>query len=241
MPRTPAVNLPPAVLWLSAGLGGIHIVRQLLGPEADSWVLLAFAFIPARYGELGDLLPGGAGARLWSPLTYSVLHADFVHLLVNVVWMASFGAALARRVGSSRFLMLAAASALGGAGLHYLLHSSDPALMIGASGAVSGVMAATARFAFGPGGPLAGGSGPAAYLRPAAPVLEVLANPRALAFIAIWFAVNLLFGLAGGLAPGASGPIAWEAHIGGFVVGFLLFAIFDPIRAESVPGDRLTP
>jgi membrane associated rhomboid family serine protease len=107
--------------------------------------------------------------------------------------------------------------------------------MLGASGAVSGIMAATARFAFSAGGPLGGGTSRAAYFTPAEPIGAVLTSPRALAFILVWFAVNLLFGLAEGLVPGASGPIAWEAHIGGFLAGFLLFPLFDPVRATAPP------
>ncbi len=112
--------------------------------------------------------------------------------------------------------------------------------MVGASGAVSGIMAATARFAFSPGGPLGGGGSDRAYLVPAEPIVRVFGNPRALAFILIWFAMNLLFGLVEGVVPGSPGPIAWEAHVGGFLVGFLLFPLLDPIRTDGAPEDPLT-
>ena len=239
MDRAPVFNLPPAVLWLAVVLAAVHFGRTFLGASADEWILFAFAFIPARYGEIGELLPGGAGARLWSPLTHAFLHADVVHLLVNIVWMASFGTALARRFGGGRFLMLSGVSAVAGAGLHYALHAGEMALVIGASGAVSGMMAATARFAFSPGGPLGGAGSPGSYRIPAPPLGAALLNSRALAFILVWFAVNLAFGLAGGLLPGVSGPIAWEAHIGGFAVGLLLFALLDPVPPEDGGKDDL--
>jgi len=243
MQRAPAINLPPVVLWLSVSLIAVHVGRLFLGANLDEWVLLAFAFIPARYSEAGALLPGGAAARLWSPLTYAFLHADFVHLIVNLVWMASFGGALARRFGGARFLFLALIGAISGAALHYALHPGEEVLVIGASGAVSGMMAASARFAFAPGGPLAGGRGPGAYRLPAAPLLALLRNSRALAFILVWFAVNLIVGLTGGLGAGLAGPIAWEAHIGGFAAGLLLFPLLDPVRPpvrpEESSGDGL--
>lgn len=235
MNRTPAFNLPSPVIWLAAALIAVHGVRQLLGEEADGWVLLAFAFIPERYGEVADMLPGGMAARFWSPLTYSFLHADVLHLVVNLVWMASFGAALARRLGGIRFLLLGLVAAAAGVALHYALHAGDAALVIGASGAVSGMMAATTRFAFAPGGPLAGGAAPASYRVPAEPLARVFTTSRALGFILVWFAVNLLFGLADGLVPGASGPIAWEAHLGGFLAGLLLFPLFDPVPTHRLP------
>jgi membrane associated rhomboid family serine protease len=242
MQRPPAINLPPVVLWLSFSLIAIHVCRQFLGENLEDWVLVAFAFIPARYSEAGVLLPGGVAAQIWSPVTYAFLHADIVHLVVNLVWMASFGGALARRFGGPRFLFLGLVAAVAGVALHYVLHPGEATLVIGASGAVSGMMAASARFAFAPGGPLAGG-GPRSYRLPAVPLLALLRNSRALAFILVWFAVNLIFGLTGGLAAGIAGPIAWEAHIGGFAAGLLLFPLLDPVRPpvrpEESSGDGL--
>lgn len=237
MERTPAINLAPAVLWLAIAFIGVHVVRQFIGEAKDEWALYAFAFIPARYGLFGELLPGGEGARFWSPVSYAFLHADVIHLLVNIFWMASFGGPLARRFGAKRFLVLSVLSAAAGAGLHYVLHVGDQELVIGASGAVSGMMAGTARFAFSPGGPLAGGRTAAAFNVPAEPLWSALMNQRAVGFILVWFIVNFAFGLAGGLVPGVSGPIAWEAHIGGFLAGLLCFPLLDPVRDQ--PGDGL--
>lgn len=239
MDRARAISLPAVVIWLAVALIGVHVVRQFLGRSLDEWVLLAFAFIPERYGSLGDTLPGGASARVWSPVTYAFLHADVMHLLVNLVWMASFGGALARRFESVRFLLLALVSAVAGAAAHYLVHAGDEGIVIGASGAVSGMMAATARFAFSPGGPLSGGlalSREAAYRAPAEPIFAALRNPRAFAFVLVWFGVNVLFGLTGGLGAGMSGAIAWEAHIGGFVAGLLCFSLLDPVPADRKAG-----
>lgn len=237
MQRSPAISVPPAVLWLSAALILIHVIRQGLSESSDEWTLLAFAFVPARYAEGGAMLPGGEAARFWSPLSYAFLHADFVHLFVNIVWMASFGAALARRFGSARFLVLSAAAAVAGAALHYALHSRELALVIGASGAVSGMMAAAARFAFAPGGPLSGGASRRSFRVGAEPLAAMVTNRRTLAFILIWFAVNLLFGLTGGLIAGVDGPIAWEAHIGGFLAGLLLFPFLDPVGRDAGPEE----
>ena len=240
MNRTPAINLPPAVLWLALAFIGVHGLRHFLSVDQDGWVLLAFAFIGERYGPLGEVLPGGRAALVWTPLTYAFLHANLLHLLMNVVWMASFGAALERRFGAVRFLALSAISAIAGVAAHAVMHMDEPGLVIGASGAVSGMMAGAARFAFSPGGPLsgplAGGRGAAAYRMPAEPLLQTFANPRALTFIVVWFALNLLFGLTGGLGAAGEGGIAWEAHIGGFLAGLLCFSLLDPIRSPGRPS-----
>jgi membrane associated rhomboid family serine protease len=240
MRRNPAVNLPAPVLWLGLVFFAVHALRQLLSAEADRWVLLAFAFIPARYGPLAHELPGGVAACLWSPLTYAFLHADWVHLGVNLIWMASFGGALARRLKSLRFFALSTVSAMAGAALQYLVSTGEGGIVIGASGAISGMMAATARFAFAPGGPLSGAPAPGEaeadrYRVPDEGLRVVLTRSRALAFILVWFVVNLLFGMNSGLLPGASGPIAWEAHVGGFLAGLLLFPLFDPVGRRQPP------
>ena len=237
MNRTPAINLAPVVLWLAVAFIAVHVGRQFLNQNQDEWVLLAFSFLPARYGEAGAMLPGGVWARVWTPVTYAFLHADYLHLFVNIIWMASFGGPLARRFGSIRFLLLSLIAAVAGVGLHYAMHSGEEELVIGASGAVSGMMAGTARFAFSPGGPLAGGTSDAAYRVPAEPLSAVIRNGRAVAFILVWFVVNLIFGFAGGYVAGIPGPIAWEAHIGGFVAGLLCFSLLDPVgshRNESL-------
>jgi membrane associated rhomboid family serine protease len=238
MDRAPALNVPPVVFWLAAALAAVHVIRRVVSPDADAWIVLAFAFIPARYGPLAEMLPGGWAACLWTPASYAFLHADWLHLGVNLIWMASFGSALARRFGALRFLVLSLFAAVAGAGLHYVVYAGDEGLMVGASGAVSGMMAAAARFAFAPGGPLAGGAGPQAFRIPAQPLTAVLANSRALAFILVWFGVNLLFGLGGELIPGVSGPIAWEAHVGGFLAGLLAFPALDPAGGGA---DRVAP
>ena len=235
MERARAINLPPVVLWLSVAFIAVHVVRQLISEPTDEWVLLTFAFIPLRYGPDVAFLPGGEAARFWTPITYAFLHGDWVHLFVNVIWMASFGSALARRFGTARFLMLSLVSAVAAVGLHYILHASDRALVIGASGAVSGMMAGTARFAFSPNGPLAGGRTAAAFRVPAEPFLSAVMNRRVVGFVVIWFAVNILFGFAGGMVAGITGPIAWEAHIGGFLAGLLCFPLLDPVRPDENP------
>jgi membrane associated rhomboid family serine protease len=235
MSRQPAFNIPSVVVWVAVALFVVHLLRLMLGEGLGERLLLTFAFVPARYSAFGALLPGGMAARLWSPVTYAFLHADAVHLLVNVVWMASFGSALARRFGAARFLLLGLLAAIAAAGAHYLRHAGDLVPMIGASGAVSGMMAGTARFAFAPNGPLARGATERSHRVEGQGLVATLANPRVLAFVLLWFGVNLLFGVTSGIVPGVTGPIAWEAHIGGFLAGLFIFPLLDPVGPAPRP------
>ncbi len=103
--------------------------------------------------------------------------------------------------------------------------------MIGASAAVSGMMAAAIRFAFQPHGPIAlwQQKDERAYHIPALPLISALRDPRIIAFLVVWFGINLLFGLGSVPLVGEGQTVAWEAHIGGFLAGLLLFSLFDPV------------
>ncbi|HEX2256404.1 MAG TPA: rhomboid family intramembrane serine protease [Afifellaceae bacterium] len=237
--RQPAFNLPPVIVWSAGLLLAIQLVLQLLPFELYSRLLLSLAYIPARAGEAAFFLPGGTAARLWTPLTYALLHGGWLHLAVNLLWMASFGSAVARRFGTARFLLLSTIGAAAGALAHHLAHPGSEGIMVGASAAISAQMAAAVRFAFAPGGPLGGGRGREAYAQPAPTLLRTLLDPRPLAFLGLWFGINLLFGMESALIPGAGGDIAWQAHIGGFLAGLLLFPLLDPIGREPPPLDDL--
>ncbi|MBN9051650.1 MAG: rhomboid family intramembrane serine protease [Rhizobiales bacterium] len=236
--REPIFNIPGSLTALTAVLVLIHLVRvYLLTEQQDVEVLLRFAFIPARYDAtvLGNvILPGGTAADIWTFVTYSFLHANATHLGFNIVWMLPFGAAVARRFGTVRFLTLMALASVGGALMHLVTHQGAAVPMIGASAAISGAMAAAIRFAFQRGGPISfWRSGDAeAYRVPALSLAGVLSDPRALAFLAVWFGTNLLFGLGSVPLLGEDEPVAWQAHIGGFLVGLLMFSMLDPVPAQ---------
>ncbi len=218
-PREPMFNIPAVVVGLIALCVAIHLLRlYVLSVDQDIELLVRAAFIPVRYsGEYSlDVY------AFTSPVTYSLLHGSIPHLVVNAIWLAAFGAPLAVRLGAWRFLLFWVATAVAAAALHYVLHSGDHAPLVGASGAISGMMGAAARFGFRidrrPGGSGFGG--------PILPVAQVLRMRGVLTFLAVWMCVNLVTGLAG-FMPGSESQIAWEAHIGGFLAGFLGIRSFD--------------
>ena len=134
--------------------------------------------------------------------------------------------------GALRFFGFMAVTAAAGALAHLVTHEHAVAPMIGASASVSGAMAAAMRFAFVKGSFLSFGrsDADAAARVPALSLWQALRNGRVLAFLAVWFGVNIIFGISSfaiGLGEGQS--VAWQAHIGGFLAGLLLFALFDPV------------
>ena len=234
MKREPLFNIPPVIVAVLGVLAFIHALRTLvLTNEQDIAFIYQFAFIPARYDSsplLGGAVPGGFGPEIWSFVTYSLIHADWTHFGVNAIWLLPFGSAVARRFGAWRFIAFYAVTAAAGAAMHLVTHAGEPNPMIGASAAISGTMAAAMRFAFQPGGPLnflARRPRPN-YHVPAMPLTGVLRDFRVLAFVAVWFGINLLFGLGSMPLVGEGQVVAWQAHIGGFLAGLLLFSWFDP-------------
>jgi membrane associated rhomboid family serine protease len=237
--REPIFNVPGVLIATLAALVLIHGVRSFLPQDADIDVLLLFAFIPARY-ETSILAnaawPGGIGADIWTFVTYALLHADWMHLLFNSVWLLAFGTPLARRFGAARFLAFCAVTAAAGALAHLMTHFGQIVPMVGASGAISGAMSGAMRFAFQRGGPLTFGSH-SSYRVPALSLVDSFRDPRVLAFLAVWFGLNLLFGLGSISLTGNEQPVAWQAHVGGFLAGLVLFSWFDPVGSASQEGD----
>ena len=239
MQREPLFNVPGVVVFLLTVLVLVHAARDfLLSERQDLQFILTFAFIPARYGSslLGAAFPGGGGAEIWTFLTYAFIHGDWMHLSINAVWLLAFGSALARRFGAARFLAFFAVTAIAGALAHLITHQAEQGPVVGASAAISGTMAAAMRFAFQRGGPLGfwQNRDEAAYRVPALPLRGVLRDPRVIAFLVVWFGVNLLFGIGSSPITGDQ-PVAWEAHIGGFLAGLLLFSLFDPVPKVRPP------
>jgi membrane associated rhomboid family serine protease len=105
--------------------------------------------------------------------------------------------------------------------------------MVGISATISGAMAAAMRFAFQRGGPLRLGGTDESYRVPALPLTEALRDPRILIFIAVWFGLNLLFGMGSIAITGGDQTVAWQAHVGGFIGGLVLFGLFDPVSAST--------
>jgi membrane associated rhomboid family serine protease len=231
-PREPILTLPLPLTAYVVLLAVIH-VRVLLPPELENWTIDVFGFIPKRYdSSLVNLqFEGGAGAKVWTFVTYSLLHANLTHLAFNVLWLLPFGSALARRFGAVRFFVFLAVTAAAGALAHLVTHEHAVVPMIGASASVSGAMAAAIRFAFVRGSFLSFSRSDAdtAAKVPALPLLQALRDRRIVGFLGVWFALNIIFGVGAIGVESDSAGVAWEAHIGGFVAGLLLFALFDPV------------
>ena len=233
--RQPIFNVPRVVLVLLALFACVHAVRLLLPDELSLWFTAVLAFVPARLFGLASDLPGGDVAAVTQFSTHIFLHGDLTHLAVNSAWLLAFGSSVERRVGGWRFLAFFLLCGAAGALFFALISGGALTMMVGASGAISGLMGAALRFLF---QALREGDieGVAGQTRnpPLMTLGATLRDRRVLAAIAGWTILNTLMAWgAAGLLDGAS--IAWEAHLGGFYAGLLTFGLFD--RSNGVHHD----
>jgi len=225
--REPIFNVPSVVLALLALFFAVHIVRSLLPLEQEEWWTAALAFIPARCCGLAADLPGGKVATVTSYVTHLFVHGDLTHLMINSAWLLAFGTPVARRIDRWRFLAFFGVTGIAGALLYLVVKGGVLTLMVGASGAISGLMGAAFRFVFR--GLEERGAWAFVGDAPRIPLLslaDTLRDRRIVTAMVAWTLLNVVLAWSTlGLTEAAG--IAWEAHLGGFYAGLLLFGLFD--------------
>jgi membrane associated rhomboid family serine protease len=235
--RQPIFNVPGVVLVLLGSFLAVHALRWALPMEDNTWLTAALAFIPARETGMAADLPGGSVAVVTSFVTHQFVHGDLAHLIINSAWLLAFGTPVARRTDAMRFIAFFLIAGVAGALLYLAINGSALILVIGASGAISGLMGAAFRFLFRgmqEGGPVGLAH---ASTTPLMPLGETLRDRRIMMAVAGWTVLNVVLAWgAAGLTEAAG--IAWEAHLGGFYAGLLLYGFFD--RPSLLADDAAT-
>lgn len=193
----PAVNLPPTVKALCLTLLTMQLVMEFSAPGVADTLVDNLAFFTGRYTGAMDFGWQGVAA----PVTHMLLHGGWLHLAINVATLAAFGAGIEKDIGGPKLGLLFFGTGIFGALTHLLIYPDMGAPLIGASGGISGLFGAVLMMA-----QQRGQMGGWRSLLP---------------FIAVWVLISLFFGFFG--MPGAEGPIAWTAHVGGFIAGILLY------------------
>ncbi len=213
--RQPMFKVPPATAAIVGALSAIFAAISL-GP--DGWAdaaLSYFSLVPTRFEAL-------AGRPFWpywpaagaSLLSYAVIHIDPLHFVMNIGFLLAFGTFCERALGPRRYIALIVGGALAGGLTQVVADWGDVVLIHGASGAVFASFGGMIRVMIGHGA-------------------DRRRRRLAIRLTVVMMALNLALGLAGPgfLISGAS--IAWEAHIGGFIAGFVLARRTSP---RSMPG-----
>lgn len=164
-------------------------------------------------GERPCTVDGLGGETL---ITSMFMHGGWGHLLGNMLFLWVFGNNIEDSMGHLRFLIFYLSCGLAASMAHVLLSPASDVPMVGASGAISGVMGAYILLY------------PAARVRTYFPPFFFF-RIRAFFFLLLWFVMQLYAGLAMPGMPEEGGVAVW-AHIGGFVAGLLLIKPFDRPR-----------
>lgn len=228
-PRQPLLNVPDGVAILVYLSLAVHVLRMFLPDRIDTLVLFLGGFIPVR---LTELVSGAVGFSLWdilgrvAPLIgYAFLHADWMHVIFNLMWLMVFGSIVGRRLGEDRegtirLIEIFLISGIAGALVHWVLYLNGVIPLIGGSAGVSGLMGAAARVMF----------APFDFTAFKQPHIAPLTDRRVVGFTLVFVVINLVIGFLGGGLLGVDGSVAWQAHIGGFVAGLLIYPLFDRLQ-----------
>jgi len=214
--------------YVTVAIIAINLAVWLFVQRAGSGIefletLCAYGAIP---GEITGAIPAGAlvplgpgqcrigGLAAGSLLTSMFMHGGWMHLIGNMWFLWVFGNNIEDSMGHLRFVVFYLLTGFAAAGVHILTSMSSGVPVVGASGAISGVMGAYI------------------VLYPRVRVLtliflfyfvRIIALP-AVALLGLWFAFQLLSGAAAG--SGGTGVAVW-AHVGGFVAGAALIRLFE--------------
>jgi len=200
------------VPWVTIAIIAINIavfVYELsLGPTALEAFWMRWAFVPARFAA-NPFSP----AEIATIVTAMFMHAGWVHVGGNLLYLWIFGNNIEDRFGPVGFTAFYLASGIVAAVAQMLAVPGSTVPTLGASGAVAGVLGAYILLF------------PGASVVTIIPVFVFIEVARVPAYLVIgfWFVLQLGSGLASlGAETATSGGVAWFAHIGGFVTGLVL-------------------
>ena len=211
--RIPIVNLTLITINL-----GVFIYQSFLAPQGPAHLINTLGVIPRELFSLTDV---GAPTPIAAPLTLfsaMFIHGGWLHLLGNMLYLWVFGDNVEDRLGHGRYLVFYGATGLAASVVHAFIFPESSVPCVGASGAISGVLAAYLIF----------------YPKAKVSTLFVIfifiriVRLPAVVLLGLWIALQVASGITE-LSEEAGG-VAWFAHIGGFTAGLMLAFILRPKR-----------
>ncbi|WP_332060428.1 rhomboid family intramembrane serine protease [Bartonella sp. CB74] len=225
-PRESLLNVPFIIVVLIAVCFCIYFIpRYFFSEQLYIKSLQFFSFTPLLFKT--DSL-----AFCHTIISYSLMHGSFEHIAINMAWLLVFGSPLVRYFGEVRFLIFWLLTAVVSALTYFVFHQNSIMPLVGASGAVSGMMGAVARYSFFS-VYFSVNAQDKKLLGSLLSIKQALCSRGVLVYISIWLIVNFMMSIFSFLFESDNVSIAWEAHIGGLFSGFLLVGFFDISRDKS--------
>jgi membrane associated rhomboid family serine protease len=220
-----------SVPYITVGLIGLNVLAFLYqvsigmggDPRAAEAIVFEFGATPCRLTGACSV-PGEFPSPIATVFTSMFLHGGLLHVGGNMLYLWIFGDNVEDTLGHGRYLALYVAAGVAAAAAQVAVHPRSSVPMIGASGAVSGVLGAYLLLF-----PFAG----VHMLLVFGFFVRVVRWP-ALAVLGVWIIIQALSGFltfsAAAWGGGEAGGTAWFAHIGGFLAGMALLFLIRPSR-----------
>lgn len=213
----PRVHIPWALWTIIAINVTVFLYQQTMTMRELSLFMHLYGVVPARFSFPDIALqagypPGGEVAFI----TYMFLHGGWSHIIVNMWTLWIFGDNIEDVMGPARFTLFYLTCGLAALLVQFVADSASPLPVVGASGAVAGVLGAYFLLY------------PHAQVTTLVPLLFIplIFDLPAVFYMGVWFLTQLFSGLSSLATPGESASVAWWAHLGGFVCGFVLLPLF---------------
>jgi membrane associated rhomboid family serine protease len=205
----------PLATWAIILVNGLVFLYELsLPPQELERLVALLGMIPARLGA--------DPAAFGTLLTCMFLHGGWMHFIGNMWMLYLFGDNVEDRMGPVRYLLFYLLCGLAASLTHYLTNSTSMVPTLGASGAIAGVMGAYLVLF------------PTARVLTLVPILFIpfIVEIPAMVFLGIWFVSQLFSGTLALVGTQSSEPVAWWAHVGGFISGIALLPLFKKSGAQ---------
>ena len=196
-------SLPKSVSYLFWAIVFVYVLTGILPYSISGIFVGKMVFIPLRFLNMTNISDDWI-ASIISPIGYSFLHSNFTHIFMNLSLFLPFGLVVAKTIGDRGFVTLYILGAIGGAYCAYALNPTSSIPMVGASASMSALVG---------------------FIVSSSVLGQKFIAPfdtpkNSLIFFAIWGVFNVLYPYF------FANNISWEAHLGGFAVGFVLSPIF---------------
>lgn len=213
--NVPRVTMPVAVIFIMAVNIAAFVYSKSLDPRDLSYLFHLFGVVPARFFQPEWAAWAGYPETLgWPLFTYMFLHGGWVHIILNMWMLWIFGDNIEDVTGHGWFVVFYLICGVAAVAAHMFFEQGSSIPIIGASGAVGGVMGAYI---------VLYPHGRVVTLVPIFFFPLILRIPSAI-FLGIWFLSQVSSGLIS-QTRGVS-EVAWWAHVGGFVAGIILIGFF---------------
>ncbi len=225
----PTTRFPYVTIGLIVACTLVFLWQQSLAPAAARQVVYSYGMIPAvLFGEARLAADLVALPAMFSILTSMFMHGGWMHLIGNMLYLWIFGNNIEDATGPGRFIVFYLLSGAAAAMSQAFVDPASTVPMIGASGAIGGVLGAYALLF------------PHARILVLIPLGFFITTLRipALWVLGFWFVLQFV---QSALAPAGAGGVAYWAHIGGFLAGMVLIL---PFKGKGFPlfgGSRAKP